>query len=462
MDYLAIRGACVVLAIVSLAPLALYLVGRVRDPFHPLALAGLLAFGIADFKLLLDPGSALNYVEAGSLVEFELIAAASLLCLYLGWHWRGWRRPAGRLRGAVAGSPPRAYSPSRLLGTGGLMALLALTAWLVDIHRVRATGYVADWVFLQTPAAVLLIQAGLLDRNLWLPALTALCLDLFGCAYHAYTYGSRSTTAILFTVLAVPFFVRGARPRKKWVLVAGAVGFIVMMTLAETRTIVGKGEAPNRFAALWVAGERFIHGGQRRYGAGREFVVGAGEVQVVQDQQNWNFGRVFPDMAIIFLPHQYFPDKYDWVSPWDAPHFFPLLRRYLGLTKKVLSYGVAPTGFADAYVNFWWMFPLFWLALGYFLNFIYAEAVYGHRLDHQCYLVCSFLVLFLLVGQDIEAGEFAALFTMLPAWLAYGYAAEHNPHPGLALHADSQGLGRRYGSRTAEISSDRPPSGGRQ
>lgn len=448
MDHPTIRVACLVLAVVSLAPLALYLVGRIKEPFHPLTLAGVITFGLADYKLLRDPGPALNYVTAGALVEFELISAFSLLCLYAGWRWRS-RRSVGGLQGRPPGPPPAAYSPTRLLAVGGLLATLTLAAWLVTIHKVYNTGYVGDWVFLQTPGAVLLIQACILDRNLLLPAITALCLDLFGCVYHAYTYGSRSTTAILFTVLVVPFIVRGTRPRKPLVIALGLIAGVALMALAATRTIVGKGEASNRFDALWIAGEDFLHGGRRSYGAGREFVVGAGEVQVVQEQQDWNYGRVFLDMPIIFLPHQYFPNKYDWVSRWDAPHSFPLLRRYLGLSKKVLSYGVAPLGFSDAFVNFWWLFPVFWLLLGYYLQYLYSGATSGRRLDFQAYLVCSFFVLFLLVGQDIEAGEFAALLTLLPAWMAYRYAREHDARTGRTVPVNAQGRMRRYGGQAS-------------
>ncbi|NNM86103.1 MAG: hypothetical protein HKL96_10165 [Phycisphaerales bacterium] len=299
---------------------------------------------------------------------------------------------------------------------------MSLMAWLFSIRDVHSSGYLTDWMYLQVPAGVLLIQAYLLDRNLLLPSVVGLSVALFGVFYHLFTYGSRYCAAILVLLAAIPFLFRGTRPKKALVLVLGTIAVVVMMSLAATRAIVGKGEAPNRLAAISVAAQRFIHGGKDNYGAGREFVVGAMEVQVVQQQQNWNYGRVIPDMGIVFLPHQYFPNKYDWVSPWDAPHFFPLLRTYLGLTKKTLSYGVAPTGFADAYVNFWWLFPFLWLFIGYFISFIYDGAVAAGRLDFQGYYACCLMTLFWLVGQDLEAAGYAVLFMLLPTWVAYRYA----------------------------------------
>ncbi|MDA8377715.1 MAG: hypothetical protein M0Z50_11805 [Planctomycetia bacterium] len=432
-----------ILAVVSLTPFALYLIGRLKDPFHPLTLAGVLAFGIADLKLLQHPGPALNFVTTSSIVEFELIAATSLLFMYLGWHWRSRLHPTGQPTGTARKLlAPDAYHPLRLLACGWLMAILTFTSWLLARQAGQSfhfSGYLGDWGFLQTAGAVLLLQAFLLDRNLFLFSLIGLGVDLFGCVYSLYAHGARHSAAILLTVLAVPFVFKGTRPKKVWVLILGLMAAIAMMTLAETRTIVGKGEAPNRFAALWLAGERFIHGGRRHYGAGLEFVVGSMEVQVVQQQQNWNFGRVIPDIAVMFLPYKYFPNKYAWISQWDAPHFFPLLRRYLGLTKKKLSYGVAPTGFADAYVNFWWLFPLFWLLVGYFLQRIYTQGVYGRRLDHQGYLLCTFMVLFLMVGQDLEAGIFQGLFTLPPIWIAYKYARDYRARPGIAPAYAGQG-----------------------
>ena len=221
-------------------------------------------------------------------------------------------------------------------------------------------------------------------------------------------------------MVAVPFLFRGTRPRKPWVLIFGFVAAVVMMTLAETRSIVGSGEAPNRIAALVVAGKRFLRGGSRGYGPGREFVVGAAEIEAVQERQNWNYGRVFPDIAVIFLPRQLFPEKYDWVSDWISPHFVPTIRRALGL--NYLLHGVAPTGFADGYVQFWWLYPVFWFLLACFTHYVYAGAVYARRLGYQCYLLAWFVVLLYLVTQGIEAAGFNALFTLAPAWLAYRYA----------------------------------------
>ncbi len=410
---MALRAACLALALISLAPLVLYLLGQIRDPFHPMVLAGGIGFGIAGRKLLLDPAPALRCVAGTYLVEFELIAAASLLSLYAGWYRRGRRRGRGAAGGGV---PPRAFDPGRLLKAGLLMALLALIG---NIH-FWPTGYIRDWGFMQLPAAVVLIQAYMLDRRLLWPAVAGVAAALYWCVHWFFVYGGRGVTGIMLALVAVPFLFRGTRPRKPWVLILGFAAAVVMMTLAETRSIVGSGRAPNRFAALAVAGGRFLRGGGHEYGPGREFVVGAYCIQTVQKLQNWDYGRVFSDAAVIFLPHQLFPYKYEWVSRWVAPHVVPMLRRALGVNK--LPGGVAPTGFADAYVQFWWLFPVFWFLLGYFTHRLYAGAVYARRPDYQGYFVAWLVVLLYLITQGIEPAVFQSLFMFIPAWLAYRYA----------------------------------------
>jgi hypothetical protein len=405
--------ACLLVAAVALAPLTLYVLCRRADPFNPLLLAGGITFGIADWKLLRDPGPALRYFPASAYVEYLLVVGLSLLSFYAGWYWRGWRR--GR-RAAGGGVGPRAFDPGRLLKVGLLMAVMALIG---SVH-FWPTGYIRDWGFMQLPAAVVLIQAYMLDRRLLWSAVAGVAAALYSCVYWFFVYGSRGDAGIMLALVAVPFLFRGTRPRKPWVLIFGFAAAVAMMTLAETRPIVANGEAPNRIAALMVAGKKFLHGGSRNYGPGREFVVGAAEVQAVQKLQNWDYGRVFPDMLVVFLPRQLFPEKYDWVSDWISPHFIPTIRRALGL--KVLLHGVAPTGFADGYVQFSWLYPVFWLLLGYLTEKLYAGAVYGRRPEYQCYLVSWFVVLLYLIAQGIGAAGFNALFTLAPAWLAYRYA----------------------------------------
>ena len=237
-NQMSLSAACIFLAIVALAPLAAYLFRRGGDPFSPLILIGGVAFGIVDLKLLRDPRPALRYFPASAYVEYLLIVALSLLSVYAGWHWRGRR---GGQRAVRGGGALRAFDPGRLMKAGLLMAVMALIANLLSLHNVFATGYVKDWYFMQGPAAILLIQAYMLDRRLLWPVLAGLGAALFGCINWFFVYGGRGDTAVLLSLVAVPFLFRGARPRKHWVLIFGFAAAVAMMTLAETRSIVGKG-----------------------------------------------------------------------------------------------------------------------------------------------------------------------------------------------------------------------------
>ena len=299
------------------------------------------------------------------------------------------------------------------------MAVLALIG---NIH-FWPTGYIRDWGFMQLPAAVLLIQAYMLDRRLLWPAVAGVAAALYWCVHWFFVYGGRGVTGIMLALVAAPFLFKGTRPRKPWVLIFGFVAAVVMMTLAETRSIVGSGEAPNRIAALVVAGKKFLHGGSRSYGPGTELVAGAAEVQTVQTLGDWDYGRFVYNFAVKFLPHEWFPRKAWLYTVWGetgGPNGHGrLIDRTAGLK---LPEGFAPTGFAAAFVEFSWLFPVFWFLLGYFTHCLYAGAVCARRLDYQCYLVCTFVGLLYLVAQGINAAEFQFAFSLAPAWLAYRYA----------------------------------------
>jgi hypothetical protein len=422
-DFINLHQACIFLAVVALFPLANYILRRGQDPFSPFVFIGGVVFAVSDRKLLTDPAPALNYLPEWALTEYVLITGFSLLAAYAGWHYWKRRHPIP----AIAPHRPldhykTQYDPNRMVVAGIIYGLVALVVFLETNNRFAVTsGYLRDLTFLSDPGAVLLIQALILDPGLFWPALFGIAAATFRFFWGFFSYGSRGGTFEAVVLAMVPFLLRGRRPPKIPLVVVGCVLAVVLGTLAKSRSILGNGEAPNRVAAIWVAAREMFHGGTRRYSPAVEFVVGAGEVYVVETKGNWDDGGIIWNTAVVFLPHEWFPNKADYYTEWGEGKYNGYLQQIRRVAGVDVPLGCAPTGFANVFVEIGWLFPVFWFLVGYATHFIYGLAVYGKRLDHQCYLVVTMVGLLYLVTQDLNAFIFNALLTFVPAAVAYNW-----------------------------------------
>ena len=417
----------ILVAILSLGPGALYLLRRGRDPFAPPRFIGGCAFVIADRKLLTNPQPALNHLPASFYHEYLWIVFFSLASLYAGWYW--WKRrhrsaillPSQLKVPAQAGwlsAYRREFRPERLLAAGLGFAFLAFLSLVITHGHKHATGYVRDLSFLSVPAVIFLIQAMMLDTSYALPAIFGIALALSRYVLRFFSYGGRGDTARIATLLLVPYLFRGTRPRKLPLVILAVSLAIGLIALAKSRKILSQGEAPNRIEAVAAAVKQMFSGEHRKYSLGQEFVIGAAEVYSVQKLHNWDYGRFAWNVLATFPPHQFFPHKIQWQTTWgEGPRgYLNTIRNATGLPFLT---GAAPTGFADAFVEFWWLFPIFWFLLGYWLHHVYAGAVYEKRLDYQGYLAILFVVLLYLVAQGFYPASFNFLFSILPAMIAY-------------------------------------------
>jgi hypothetical protein len=399
-----------ILALISLAPFALYLLGRL-DPLDPSLFVGALTFGVCAFKPLAYTRQALALVTAGELRAYLTVCTLSLLAFYAGCLYV--RRRLVRRR--WHGSPIFAMDANRLVAAAILVGLIGDAAYIVTYHHYRESGYIRDLSYLRLPAAVLAIQAMMMGRR-GPGAVSALIMGLFPSVARFITYGGRGVTAEMFMFLAVPILFRGRRPAKALVLALGLIGGLTVHYLAATRTLISEGLASNRLSALILAFEG-NHEGLRPVGYGNTFIEGTLELATVRKLGNYDDGRVLWNTAVVFLPHEWFPNKYHYVTEWALSDS---RQKMVDATEGVLPpRGTAPTGYTDAFIEFGWLAPIFWFAIGTLCWWTYARARNEANLAFHGYYVALLFGLLYLVAQQIQPALENWLFSVAPLVLVY-------------------------------------------
>ncbi len=417
---------CLLLAVVALAPVAWYLLKRGADPFNPMVFLGGLAFVSTDRRLLFNPGPALDFMPASAYKTYLYIAIASLLALYAGWAVWKYRHPVTRVVPARSlAEYRRQYDPVRLLIAGMFLGVLSLGAFVVSHGRYRLTGYIRDLMSLNLPAAVLIMQAIILDTSLLWAGVVGLGAAMARSVFLFFSYGSRGQTASVAALVAVPYLIKQSRPLKPVLVAIAVLVGLVMLTLTRSRVVLSEGLAQNRVGAVILAVESMFNGHHRSYTAGSDTVVGAAEVQAVQALHNWGYGGGFLwDVVTVFPPHEWFPNKGYWQTQWGngpAPD-----HSFLSSIHKATGVPVPPgsgqPGFGQIFVQYGWFFPLFWFALGYVLHYCYSAAIFGRRLNYQAFMVIIYLSALYLVTQGPKPATFVFIFAFFPALLAYRWS----------------------------------------
>ena len=408
-------------ALVCLAPPILYLLGKIKDPFHPLLFAGGAAFGAVCYIPLTNPDPAFRYTTANALSNFELLTMVSMLSLYWGWAWWAKRRPMGLTQqGSLLAVYRDQYDPQRMILVAWVYAMVSALIAVRTYGHFSYSGYLTALVFLEWPAAILFIQAAILDRNLLGMAIIGLPIAMTESLLRFFLYGSRFETAVFADLLLLPFLATGRRPRKTIFLVVLAGFAVVMWSMTTSRQVIGRGEATNRFSALGVAIEEVFSHPHSRYTAGKTFVFGANVTKVAM-MTHFGDGSFIYNLGVHFLPKEWFPNKNSYYTDWGQTNDVAMVRRYLGMSVGTMPNGAACTGFASVFTQFGWLFPFPWFLLGIFLRHIYAGAVYLRRFNYLAYLVLTNMLVFLLIGQDIYQFCLYGFFGFVPATLAFWY-----------------------------------------
>ncbi|MGC8542149.1 MAG: hypothetical protein ACP5QA_16190 [Phycisphaerae bacterium] len=419
---LTLRMLALLVAAIGSMPFLLYILGKIKDPFHPLVLLGAMGATMAARKLLFNPDPALSYVRLDSLQEYLAISAFSMLALYYGWHLHQ-KKHAHK---PLLALPPKMfygaeYDVGKMLPIGAAWAVIALGVYILTYHRFTESGYLRDLWYLRIPAVILLLQAILIDRSIVALATFFILVGIAPDLNHIRNYGGRGSTAMLFDLAMVPYFFLGRRPRKSRFLLVFFLAGIALLALAGSRTVLGTGQAHNRISAIYVAAKQMILRDSKTthiYSPGRSFVVGAAEIQLANDQDNWDNGGIFWNFGVLLLPHELFPQKSLYYTYWGEHNAVKHIQH--GVYARI-PLGVAPTGFASVFIEFHWLFPMPWLLLGYWLAWLYRRAVLERRLSSQAVLVTANIICLYLVAQDCFASLWIALLTTLPTYVAYKY-----------------------------------------
>ena len=440
-------------AAVCLAPLVLYLFGRIRDPFHPLLIVGATAFACACYIPLTNPEPALEFTTRGALADYELITLLSVAAFYWGWLWRSKRSPeTAPVKGSMLTIYRDEYSPQRMVAVAWVYALISAAVAYHYYGHIHSSGYVTNLVFLEWPAAIFFIQAAILDRNFLPVAVIGIPLAMTESLLRFFLYGSRFEVAVAGSLALLPFLSRGTRPRKALFLVAAFGLAIVVWSMTTTRLIMAQHEANNRLSALVVAVEQLFAHQSKPYTAGKTFVFGANVVRVAKETHFGN-GDFIYNLGVRFLPHEWFPEKYSLYTDWSQTGDIKMVRNHLGMSSTTMPNGAACSAFASVFTQFGWLFPLPWFLLGIWVRHIYGHAVFLRRFNFQAFLVMAVILMFLFIGQDIYQFVLYGLFGFVPTLLGYRYCRTAAFRLGRSVAAaggsagpNSGGTGGRGGS----------------
>jgi len=363
-----------------------------------------------------------------ALIQFEQVVAVSLLALYLGWF-------AWRLRNHAPMQPVlnadhalalyrRQYFAHHLLIIGWIMTAVAVPAWFILGPRSFATGYITWLPDLRFPGAILVIQAALLDRRFLVSSVVCVILTSVPNIVFFFTYGGRADTAQLVVLICVAYLIWQKRPRKLYIVIFGFLFAGVLGIMAESRSIPDSDTVTGRISALYTVGKNILTNKKMEYDSADEFIVGADQIAVLDKLHNWDDGKFLWNMGVLLLPKEYYPNKDNYYSQWYTTNYLQIINDNLDVPQLV---GAAPTGFANVLVEFGWLFPLAWFALGYWLRSLYSKAVYSARLDMQGCFVILIIALLFLVSQDLYAYMREIIFNLIPMYLIYFLCRVRSP-----------------------------------
>jgi hypothetical protein len=410
----------ILLAIISLWPLANYLIKPRQDPFHPLLFVGATTFFVADVGVFANHQLALRLVSDHDLSVFLVVVILSLLGFYAGWFRQRRKEPVLQMMAA-----PAEYRPNTILNCALGLAVIGVSIALYTREDYTITGYLRDLGGLWVAAAILAIEAMFLNPTMGGVGLLTATLCLIPPIDRFFSYGQRGDT-FRIALLTMPFYMLRNRRPAKIVFVPAAIFLAVTLgTLERTRTLLGEGEATSRIDALFKVIPSFFQETRniKNYAA-KEYIYGAAMVATVRDDQSYEYGAFLYNIGVRFIPKEAF-DKLGYFTQWNNTNYNALVGGHAGFD---VPGGAAPTGFAHLFVEFGWAAPFAWLLLGSLARWMYARAVYGHDLASIGYLAAFFIVLLYLMTQDLLTSTMNAIYTFPILYFVYRAARIPQTH----------------------------------
>jgi hypothetical protein len=433
----------VLCTIVCGAPALLYLTGRIKDPFHPLFLMGLLVFFSVVRRPLFNLPLVLQYLQPEALSFYQMIVVVSTLSLYAGWFQSARKVRSGTVQAEVFAT----YNNDKLMQIGGMFAIVGVAVY-VATYQLDLSGYIHVFSALWTAGCILIIQSMTIDKRKVVAGLFLLLLGVVPALERFLNYGQRGDTIRLAVLLVPWYFIRGRRPSKP-VFISGCVGLIILLgTITYTRKLVNNGEASNRFQALSMVIPEVLTGrATKSLEMGEEFLYGTVSVQTVRETGTYGYARGLTLVPIIrVLPSALYP--------WKSNYFYmhggfnkDLIKDHTGLS---VTPGAAPTGMAELYIECWWFCVIPWFVIGYLFQRVYYRALNPHNLRAHAFLVGFILGTVYLVTQEIYFALLNYLYIIIPTALAYRWSRVRMANLSASTVSDEATSSQRTGASPKE------------
>ena len=408
--------------LVCLSPLVLYLLGFQRDPFHPLIFIGTLTFFVMTYFPLRYQPLVLDYLPGEVYARFELLVAAVMAAIFLGWFFSSWRRKRSLNRGFEETIRPidvASYNPTTLFVCGAILISIAIPLFFLTYENWQVTAYARDLGLMWLPGAMLMVQVMVMDKRLRMGAIIFLLIAVIPPLNRFMVYGQRADT-IRLALLGVVFYMTvGKRPSRPMFIGATIFVGIILTSLTTTRYMVESGGARNRIDALLKVGPAYFTTAPTHLNFGEEFLYGSICTEHARVANDWGYGAAVTYVPVIHtLPKEWFP----WKSDYFYMHGNYDWQELRGMFGILISSGSAPTGIADLYIDLWWFSLIIWFLFGYGLHRIHLRAMISGNIRSQGILTGMMVGLMYLITQEIYQGYTQLIYATVPIAIVYKMA----------------------------------------
>ncbi len=322
-----------VMLILGLGPAALYVLGKLKDPLHPLIVVGAASFFVSAQSLLTASEPAAELLGTETFVRYLGVSIVSLLGFYLGWkvsHGRDLKR----FTDAHIWKLPR---DGTLVAIAAICAIVANLTFVLVYGQAFVSGYLRDWQNLWITAAILMMQM----------------ISPAASRFHTYTHTLRASwywrSHSIPPYFPLVFNLRPTLSDTIWnrphrfdflsdtedqtveanvYLLCGEwrSGLVLAVLWLQRRSIIkeGPGAARNRFTAQYAGHSWALpgRGRQQKYEAVRSSCSGRCEVQsdaMTRAIMNGKGRSGLRLRSAASMPKEFFADKWAWFGDVDSP-----------------------------------------------------------------------------------------------------------------------------------------------
>jgi hypothetical protein len=346
--------------------------------------------------------------ELWSFAQFS--AFLSLFFLNLGW-----RRTYNRHATKPSIRPAWGYDLDRLRSSSFvLVAIGILGYWSFRNSSVGYQGGTAYWYlsFLVCyPGLAILIALMTISPRYRSPmSLITIAMMAAGVFIPLLLDLRRGPTFAAIIAIVGAYASFSLKPSR--LLIVGSIGFagvllLVLVTLRYSKSSWFESDFIN---------EALVKKSQSA--ADNEFYNHCQSLSANFESGNYQYGTVHLGMLVHWVPRFIWPDK-----PGRSVGFFPEAVRNLRLSKKNnLGFGGAFGPVADAFNNYWYFFPIYFLGVGWVTAVIFSRAQSPDALDWKMYNVALLTASHWFVAQCLTEAFVPLMIFLASFYAAFRYA----------------------------------------